>query len=347
MAGGPVRMWADWNRHNCELFPYICTRAGVRNALYLHRMISRRNIRIKVFQTIYGLQQQNPGFTAEEAVAQFDRKLDDIAGLLGSVAHLLCQLCEYSVIQAHKRASKMMPTAEDLQASTKLAGNLLVQNLRKNTTLSEVLKTNKLGGLFDDEFLRKLFVALSDTPEYKAYVTQTDRKPPEEKVILDFILKDFIFENETASAFLEERFLNWTTDAEMIATWTDKMLQNAARFHFRQILSAEKTRFAHDLLNTYVERKETVFNLIRPKLVNWDAERVAAVDLILLHLGICELLYFPTIPVKVTINEYIDLAKAYSTLQSGQFVNGLLDNVRKELMAENRIVKEDAASSGD
>ena len=156
-------------------------------------MISRRNIRIKVFQTIYGLQQQNPEFSAEEAVAQFNRKLDDTSALLAAVVHLLCQLCEYSVIQAQKRASKMMPTAEDLQASTKLAGNLLVENLRKNPSLSEVLKANKLGGLFEDEFLRKLFVALSDTPEYKAYVLPPERSAQEEKAILELMLKDFIF----------------------------------------------------------------------------------------------------------------------------------------------------------
>jgi len=99
--------------------------------------------------------------------------------------------------------------------------------------------------------------------------------------------------------------------------------------------------FAHELLVAYFEKKEVVFQLIEPKLVNWDAERVALIDLILLHLGICELLYFPSIPVKVTINEYIDLAKSYSTMQSGQFINGLLDNVRKELTAENKITKLD------
>jgi N utilization substance protein B len=84
-----------------------------------------------------------------------------------------------------------------------------------------------------------------------------------------------------------------------------------------------------------------VFQLISPKLVNWDPERIANLDMIILHLGICEFLYFPTIPVKVTINEYIDLAKSYSTNQSGQFVNGLLDNVRKDLQANNQLHKTD------
>jgi N utilization substance protein B len=79
--------------------------------------------------------------------------------------------------------------------------------------------------------------------------------------------------------------------------------------------------------------------LIKPKLKNWDADRIATLDLIILQMGVCEFLYFETIPTKVTINEYIDLAKEYSTVQSGQFVNGLLDNINKELSAENKINK--------
>ena len=117
----------------------------------------------------------------------------------------------------------------------------------------------------------------------------------------------------------------------------------ASTFPFNQMVSYEKRTYADDLLRCYYEKKEIIFQLIDPKLVNWDADRVAIIDLILLHLGICELLYFPTIPVKVTINEYIDLAKEYSTLQSGQFVNGLLDNVHKELLQENKIQKTDYA----
>ena len=85
--------------------------------------------------------------------------------------------------------------------------------------------------------------------------------------------------------------------------------------------------------------------LIKPKLKNWDADRIAALDLIILQMGVCEFLYFETIPTKVTINEYIDLAKAYSTVQSGQFVNGLLDNIHKELTAENKIHKKNFKNS--
>ena len=101
----------------------------------------------------------------------------------------------------------------------------------------------------------------------------------------------------------------------------------------------EKREFAKSLLETVLTKTDISMELIKPKLKNWDADRIAALDLIILQMGVCEFLFFETIPTKVTINEYIDLAKDYSTVQSGQFVNGLLDNIHKELSAENKITK--------
>jgi len=103
--------------------------------------------------------------------------------------------------------------------------------------------------------------------------------------------------------------------------------------------------FAKSLLTTVLDKTEHSLELIKPKLKNWDADRIAALDLIILQMGVCEFLYFETIPTKVTINEYIDIAKAYSTPQSGQFVNGLLDNIHKELSAENKIDKKNFKNS--
>jgi N utilization substance protein B len=115
--------------------------------------------------------------------------------------------------------------------------------------------------------------------------------------------------------------------------------------NFQDLVSAEKRQFAHTLLRTAMEKKEQCLELIRPKLKNWDAERIATLDMILMRLGVCELLWFETIPTKVTINEYIDLAKEYSTPQSGQFVNGILDNIHKELSQEGQLRKVDYKKS--
>ena len=107
------------------------------------------------------------------------------------------------------------------------------------------------------------------------------------------------------------------------------------------MISEEKMDFAKLLLTTAIDKKEYCAELIKPKLKNWDSDRIAVLDMVLMRMGVCELLYFETIPTKVTINEYIDLAKEYSTPQSGQFVNGILDSIHKEMMESGKIQKID------
>ncbi|HCF64513.1 MAG TPA: transcription antitermination factor NusB, partial [Chitinophagaceae bacterium] len=145
--------------------------------------------------------------------------------------------------------------------------------------------------------------------------------------------------NELFISHIEEQFINWDDDAEMMQGLVLNYLSKPGVQTFSNFLSPEKAVFAKTLLTTVIEKREYTLGLIKPRLKNWDAERIAALDLILLQMGICEFLYFETIPTRVTINEYIDLAKAYSTEQSGQFVNGLLDSIHKDLMAENKIEK--------
>lgn len=304
-------------------------------------MISRRNIRTKIFQTIYELERQDIQLTEELAIKYFAKKLEETSSLLASVYHLAYLISDYVLIYSNQKSSKRLPTHEDLNINTKLAGNTIIQQLKKNDTFSEVLKRNSLGNQFDEELIKRLFLTLIETPEYIKYIGTQERSNADEKNIISFIIKEMIYHNEYSMSFFDENFINWSLDCEMLESWHEKIIASASKFNFSHILSNEKREFANELLATYIQKKSSVFELIEPKLVNWDADRVALIDLILLHLGICEFLYFPTIPVKVTINEYIDLTKTFSTLQSGQFVNGLLDNVRKELTEKNLIIKED------
>jgi len=125
----------------------------------------------------------------------------------------------------------------------------------------------------------------------------------------------------------------------MVHQLVQQYLHKPGSFDFSKLMSDDKANFAKDLLNTVIDKKEQTLALITPKLKNWDPERIATLDMILMQMGVCEFLYFETIPPKVTINEYIDLAKEYSTPQSGQFVNGILDNIHKDLQREDRLHK--------
>ena len=150
-----------------------------------------------------------------------------------------------------------------------------------------------------------------------------------------------MLENEGLKDHFMDELPGWEDDSELIAMLMQNFFNGSSKINFLNLLSGEKKEYAHDLLMTVIDKEPYCMELIEPKLNNWDKERVALIDLLLLRMGLCEFVYFPTIPTKVTINEYIDIAKQYSTPQSGQFVNGVLDNIVKELQKEDKIKKVD------
>lgn len=308
-------------------------------------MINRRNIRIKVLHTLFEQQLQKENLNLDEAEKCLSQKFDQTIALNASIWHLVTQIADYVLVFANIKASKRLATQEDLNTSTKISGNVILQQLRKNERFSNTLKQFKLASLFEEDLIRTLFLQLQETPQYQAYISTDHRDAQEEKRIIETILNTCILENDIALSFLSQQYISLETDFDMIASWSEKVLFNAQGFSFNKLVSKDKYEFAFDLLRCYFDKKDTVFSIIEPKLENWDADRVAILDLIILHLGVIEMLYFESIPLKVTINEYIDIAKSYSGMQSGQFVNGLLDNVKKELLAENKIHKVDLHKS--
>ena len=178
-----------------------------------------------------------------------------------------------------------------------------------------------------------------ETPEYKKYINEQSRDKKLEIEILGFIFNNLMLQHDWFVSSTEDRFSNWDDDAEMLQTIINNYLSRPQPIAMHNLLDSDKWNFAKTLLNTCIEKKEYLLELISPKFKNWDADRIASLDMIILFMGLSELLYFETIPTKVTINEYIDLAKEYSTPQSGQFVNGILDNLHKELLEKGKINK--------
>lgn len=205
----------------------------------------------------------------------------------------------------------------------------------------QVLAKVKPQHAIDNELVRKIYLQLVETPEYKSYIHKEGRDNKEEREILEFILDKMMLASENFTSHIEENFSNWEDDGEMVIQLLVALLQKPSGTDFNEIISPDKKEFAVDLLKTVQDKSEHLQTLIIPKLKNWDPERIALLDMILMKMGVSEFLYFETIPPKVTINEYIDLAKEYSTPQSGQFVNGILDNIHKELVAQGKMQKVD------
>jgi len=310
-------------------------------------MISRRNIRVKVMQTLYTLEAREPLGPQElpakpgEPIAILQKHFDQSRQLLTYLIYFITEIARYAETDSRVRASKHLPSQQDLNVNIKLTGNEYLWKILEDPSWQKAIAKDKPQLQDNKELIRKLYIELAATDEYKKYIAEAGREKKTEREMLEFIFTNLMLPNESFGTHIEELFTNWDDDGEMMSQIVMGYLgkPQSLHFNFQEIISSEKWSFAKDLLQSVIDKKEVLMDLIKPKLKNWDADRIATLDMILMQMGIVEFLYFETIPPKVTINEYIDLAKDYSTPQSGQFVNGILDNIHKELVKDEKMHK--------
>lgn len=303
-------------------------------------MISRRNIRVKVMQELYA-QQSGENIEKNNPVANLQKQLEQTKQLFVYLLYFITEVARYAETDAKVRASKNLPSENDRNVNTKIAGNQLLWQILENESFKTEISLRSPALADTKAQVKKIYQQLIASDEYKKYVQQQSRDKKEEKEILLFIFTDLMLPNDDFINHIEESFSNWDDDAEMMNQLMQNYLQKPGNFNLHLLIGEEKTKFAKDLLLTTQSKSTYTLELIKPKLKNWDSERIAALDMILMQMGVCEFLYFDTIPPKVTINEYIDIAKEYSTQQSGQFINGILDSIHKELLAQDKIHKID------
>jgi transcription antitermination protein NusB len=302
-------------------------------------MISRRNIRVKVMQTLYTLDALEQAVKPGEPVRILQKHFEQSRQLLTYLIYFITEIARYAETDSRLRASKHLPSELDLHVNIKLAGNEYLWKILEDPSWKKSIETDKPQLQDNKELIRRLYLDLAATDEYKKYILQEGRERRSEKEIIEFIFSGMMLPNERFLSHIEELFSNWDDDAEMICQLLMGYIAKPGSVNFQEIISADKRDFARSLLETVIEKKEVIMDMIKPKLKNWDADRIATLDMILMQMGMAEFLYFETIPPKVTINEYIDLAKEYSTEQSGQFVNGILDNIHKDLVREEKMHK--------
>ncbi len=303
-------------------------------------MISRRNIRVKVMQLLYVIETSGDENLFKDPVFELQKKLDKTRELFVNLLYTVTEVARYAESDSMHRSAKNLPNFEDLNVNTKIVGNQLMWQILENPSYKKALDTDKPQHHTNKDLIRKLYQALAETEEYKSYITEQSRDKKADKQIIEFIFNSLVLPNEAFEEHIEEHFNNWDDDGEMMQQLINNYLQKPNQ-DIGLMVTPEKWIFAKTLLTSMIDKKEYALELIKPKLKNWDSERIALLDMLLMQMGVCELLYFETIPTKVTINEYIDLAKDYSTPQSGQFVNGILDGIHKDLLASGKINKVD------
>jgi len=255
----------------------------------------------------------------------------------------LMNVAQYAVKDATRRTAKLLPTDADKQFTAKLYENDITQTLVENEGLKAAIKKNKLEGRIDEDNYRSFYSEYAKTDEYKAYLDKSDTTYQDHIKILLSLYKSCI-NNELFVELMEDNYPNWVDDKSLVVGTikkTIKALPTSKDFCELYLPNEETTsQFGETLLNKVLNEDEELLAIIEPTLKNWDADRVAIIDMILLKMAISELMIFPTIPTKVTLNEFVEIAKQYSTEKSKDFINGILDRLMKKLQKQGKIKKE-------
>lgn len=290
-------------------------------------------------QTLYSVETMDNNATSGEPLKILIKKIENSQELLTFLTSWLIEIALYAEKDAVKRSQKHLPNESDLAVNTKISGNEIVWEILENHSYKKAVEKFKTKYQLDDEVIKKTFLQLAQSETYKEYVSERSRDKKNERKILEYIFEKLMLENENFVNVGEEHFIHWDDDMETAIMQINGLLHKPSQTDFLEMPSADKMEFAKELLNSVIEKDAYCKEIIKPKLKNWEAERIAVLDMILLKMGICELLYFETIPTKVTLNEYIDIAKDYSTEKSGHFINGILDNIYKDFSAKEMIHK--------
>lgn len=307
-------------------------------------MISRRIIRIKVLQILYAFfttPDTSINNTEKELFFSLQKTYDLYHYLLG----LVIEIEKFAEERIEMGKKKHRPTSADLYPNTRFVNNQLIAQLKNNISLTKYLESSKLTWAGEEDLIRKLYLSLLELDFYNEYMEAVQNSYADDRKLVEDIFKYLILDSEDIESLLEEQSIYWNDDLDFVVSMILKTFKKFKEFSDeRQALlpmfkDDEDRQFAKDLYRKVVLNHTENEVLIKQHTVNWDIERIAFIDSLILELALSEFLYFPSIPTKVTMNEYIELSKYYSTEKSRNFINGILDKALKDLKKADKIRK--------
>jgi N utilization substance protein B len=305
-------------------------------------MLSRRNIRIKVMQVLYS-KSRDEKITYPDALRRYRSIIQKSFELYLFNLWMLTQVAAHAKEDEQRKTKKLLPSEDDKLFTAKLHENPLIQSVVNHPTLKNLFQKLGLKNKIDEDSIRRLYIEYAKTEDYKKYVHQIQDTDKDHTQALLNLYKSCI-NNEIFTDLLEDNYPSWIDDKSLIIgslKKTIKALPADLNFLDSYQPSEEATiEFGETLLKNVCSGDQQLLEMIEPTLKNWDAERVAVIDMILLKMALSELLSFPTIPTKVTLNEFVEISKLYSTDKSKDFINGILDRLLKKLTKEGKIKKE-------
>lgn len=305
-------------------------------------MLGRRQLRAKAMQALYAYYRGNKDINLVEK--NMVRSVYDVEKLYFALLTLIPAIQTEAEKRIEIGLNKNFPTDEELNPNRKFIHNRIFEILKNQDDLNEFSEKNKqLDWNVEDIYPAKVYKEFLEDKKFKTYLSAEENSFEDDKKIILHLFNKYIAPNEEIYDFLEDQNLSWSDDLHIANT----MVQNTIKSFkpdtenklFTLLLDENHLEFTRELVRECVHHEKELTELIEEKSQNWDFERIAMIDRLILQMALAEFLYFPSIPPKVTINEYVEMAKNYSTPKSKTFVNGILDKTLKDLKEQGKIRK--------
>jgi len=302
-------------------------------------MISRRLLRIKALIELYAFNRREDGNLAlaeKELMFSIEKTYD----LYHYLLLLVINIADIAAEKVDQALQKRVPTPEDLNPRMKFINNQLIAQLRANKAFNSYISSRKLSWVSNPHIPRLLYNRMLEWDKYKEYMSGADHPYAQDKTFIISLITEFFGISEDLEANFEEQSIYWNDDTEYVIVMIEKTLKKFKQETGENLQlmplfkNKEDEEFVKILFRKAVLQEKKSSELIDNNTTNWELERIALMDILVMQLAITEILEFPEIPVKVTLNEYIEISKYYCTSKSSTFVNGILDNIVKEIRSK-------------
>ena len=304
-------------------------------------MLNRRYLRIKTMQTLYSyFQQEKPDIVFYEK--ELFKSLDKIYDLYVYVLVLFTDIHHTALLVTEENKNKRLPSKEDLEPNLRFIENVVLVSLTRSEELKKEVSNRKISWQSDFDLIRKLFSELRGSDLYKNYMSLPSTSLKEDKQFLISFAIEFLYEHDLLNHLFEEKNIHWAHDTygafSMVARTFENFKGSLKLVPLYKDVEDDKHFISLLFRKTVLDNKEYE-KLIEDKTKNWELERIASMDVLLMKMALAEFLHLSNVPIKVSLNEYIDISKDYSTPNSKVFINGILDKIIADLKRDQRIQK--------
>jgi N utilization substance protein B len=312
-------------------------------------MLNRRYLRIKVMQALYAFYQSKDN-RLDIAEKNLFKSIENIYELFIYQLSIIVELAEYARKRAEENKQKLIPTPEDLNPNMRFIENQLIKKIANNKTFLLHSNNFKINWSDEQEIFRSLYNKIKESKAFKDYMNSSENSFEADKKIVISIFRKFIISDDVLQNYFEDKNIYWSDDyifvalivlktLESIKSDSDEMFQLPELYKKSDDINSEDRKYTTTLFRKTVLNSEKYDEFIAKAANNWEVERIAIIDNIIIKMALTEMLECPTIPVKASLNEYIEIAKAYSSDKSRIFINGVLDKIHTDLKSKNLIKK--------